>query len=109
MGSLGGLELQLEFVRNQRDKFRICGFSLGIGNRVAEEALEGIEVASIPCHFDGMPDCSLYTTRRGLEGFGYLGMVGNSPPRGYFLLGCSKRIDCLIGWPMYQYSIELPI
>ena len=38
------LELQLKAVCDEGDEFRVRGFSLGVGNGVAEEALEGIQV-----------------------------------------------------------------
>ena len=74
LGCLGGLELKLELVRNQGDELRIGGLALGIGNRVAEESLQGVQVATIPCHLDGMADGPLHSGRRGAEVFGNLGI-----------------------------------
>jgi len=56
IGNLSGLELKLQLISDQGDELRIRGFSLGIGNRVPEEALQGIQVTSVPGHFDGVTD-----------------------------------------------------
>ena len=66
------LELKLQFVRNQGDELTIGGFSLGIGHGIAEEPLQGIQIAPVPCHFDGVADGTLDAGRRGLEGFRHL-------------------------------------
>ena len=39
IGNLAGLQLEGQFVSNKGDEFRIRGFSLGIADRVSEEAL----------------------------------------------------------------------
>ena len=39
---LGGLQLQLELVRDQSDELRIGGLALGIGHGVAKESLQGV-------------------------------------------------------------------
>ena len=72
--NLRGFELKLELVCDQRDEFRIRRFSLGIGNRVSEEALEGIQVTSVPGDFDGMANSSLHPAGGGLEGLCHLGV-----------------------------------
>ena len=64
---VGTLELKLELVRNERDELGIGGFSLGIGHGVAEEALEGIQIAPVPGYFDGVPNGSFNPGRSGLE------------------------------------------
>ena len=76
---LGGLELQLKPIRNQRNKLTIGGLPLGIADGVAEEALQGVQVAPVPGYFDGVADGPLYPAGGGLEGFGYLGVedLGN--------------------------------
>ena len=71
---LGGLELQLELVRNQGDELRIGGFALGVGHGVAEEALEGVEIPSVPGYLDGVADGPLHPAGGGAEGLGYLGV-----------------------------------
>ena len=74
IGNLRRLQLKLQFVCDKGDKFGIRGFSLGIGNCVAEEPLQGIEVASVPCNFDGVADGALDSGRRSLEGLCHLGI-----------------------------------
>ena len=61
--NLGGLQLKLELVCDEGDKFRIGGLSLGIAHGIAEEPLEGIEVASVPGDFDGV--CGLISPQGG--------------------------------------------
>ena len=88
---LGALELQLQLVRDQGNELRIGGLALGIGNRVAEEPLQGVQIPPVPGHFNGMADGPLYPAWGGLEGFGYLGVedlgdgvrVPDGPRRGY--------------------------
>ena len=70
----GALELKLELVRNQGDELRIGGLSLGVAHGVTEEALQGIQIPSVPSHFDGMTDGTFYPGRCGLEGLGNLGV-----------------------------------
>ena len=74
LGRLGALELQLKPVRNERNELTIGGLSLGVADGVAEEALQGVQVAPVPGHFDGVADGPLYPAGSGLEGFGYLGV-----------------------------------
>ena len=74
IGDFRRLQLQLELVCNKRNKFGIRGFSLGIADGIAEEALEGIQVTSVPGNLDGMADGSLYPGWGGLEGFCHLGV-----------------------------------
>ena len=69
IGNLGRLQLQLELVCNQRNKFRISRFSLGIADSIPKESLQCIQVASVPGHFDGMADGTLHSGRGGLECF----------------------------------------
>ena len=93
----GAFQLKLKLVRNQRNKFGIRGFSLGIADSVAEKSLEGIQIATIPGHFDGMADGTFHTAGCGLEGLGHLGVqdlgdgvgVPYGPPGS--LAGCSRR------------------
>ena len=70
----GGFELQLQFICDKRNELTIGRFSLGIRNCVAKEPLEGIQIAPIPCHFDGVADGPFHTAGGGLECFGYLGV-----------------------------------
>ena len=71
---LGALELKLELVRNQGDELRIGGLALGVADGVAEEALQGIQIPSVPGYLDSVADGPLYSGRRGLEGLGNLGI-----------------------------------
>ena len=83
--------MQLQFVGDEGDELTIGGFSLGVGNRVSEEPLEGIQVATIPGHFDGVSDGSFHSGRGGLEGLCHLGVqylgdgigVPYGPPGGF--------------------------
>ena len=68
------LQLQLQFVRNEGDELRIGGLAFGIADRIAKKSLEGIQVATIPGHFNGMADGALHSGRRSLEGLCHLGI-----------------------------------
>ena len=74
IGNLRRLQLQLEFISDKGDEFRISRFSLGIADGVAEKSLQSIQVASVPGYFDGVADGALHTGRCGLEGFRHLGV-----------------------------------
>ena len=74
IANLGGLKLQLELVSDKGDEFRIRGFSFGIADGIAEESLQRVQIASVPGYFDGMPDSTLHSGRRGLECFCHLGV-----------------------------------
>ena len=67
IGNLRRLQLKLQFVSNKCNKLRIGGFSFGIAHRRAEKSLKRVQIASVPCHFDGVPDGPFHTGRRGLE------------------------------------------
>ena len=87
--------MQGKFICNKRNKFGISRFSLGIADGVSEEPLEGIQVTSVPGHFDGVSYCTLHPAGGGLEGLRHLGVehlgdgigVPYGPPGG--LAGCS--------------------
>ena len=74
IGHFRRLELQLQLICNKRNKFGIRGFSLGIADGIAEKSLQRIQIASVPCHFDGVPDSTLDSGRGGLECFRHLGV-----------------------------------
>ena len=74
IGNLGRLQLKLQFVCDKRNKLRVCGFSLGIADSIAEKSLQSIQVASVPGHFDGVADGPLHAAGGGLEGFRHLGV-----------------------------------
>lgn len=69
---------QHQSVTDKRNKLRISGLSLGAFDRVAEVLLEGLQIASVPCHFNGVADgCACRPTENGFA---------------------SKQICCLICW-----------
>ena len=49
-------------------------FSLGFADGIAEKPLQGIQIPSVPCHFDGMSDGPLHPAGGGLECFRHLGI-----------------------------------
>ena len=57
---LGGLELKLQPVSNQRNKLTIGGLALGVAHRVAKEALQGVQVSPVPGYLDGVADGPFY-------------------------------------------------
>ena len=71
---LGALELKLQPVSDKRDKLTIRGLALGITHRVAKEALQGVQVPSVPGYLDGVANGPLYPAWGGLEGLGHLGV-----------------------------------
>ena len=74
LGRLGALELQLKPVRNQCDELAIGWLALGVAHRVAEEALQGVQISPVPGYLDGVADGPLHPAWGGLEGLGYLGV-----------------------------------
>ena len=109
----------MKFICNQRNKFGIRGFSLGIADGIAEKSLEGIQIPSVPGHFDGMADGTLYPGRGGLEGFCHLGVqdlrdgirVPDGPRRGYQEPPQNKGffgvVYCFLCWSMHRCFIGL--
>ena len=65
IGHLLPLELKLGLVRNQGDELRVGGLSFCIGYGVAEEPLQGIQVAPVPGHLDGVADGLLHPVGHG--------------------------------------------
>ena len=74
IGNFGRLQLKLQFVSDKRNKLTIRGFSLGIADGIAEKSLQGVQIASVPGHFDGMPDSTFHPAGGGLEGLCHLGV-----------------------------------
>ena len=74
LGRLGALELQLKPVCNERNKLTVGGLALGVAHRVAKEALQGVQIAPVPGHLDGVANGPLYPAWGSLEGLGYLGV-----------------------------------
>ena len=64
--------MKLQLVRNQGDELRIGGLAFRIGHGVAKELLQGVQIAPIPGHFNGMADGPLHSGRRGAEVLGHL-------------------------------------
>ena len=64
----------MQLVRDQGDELRIGGLALGVGNRVAEEAVQGVQVAPVPGDFNGVADGPLHPTGGSAEGFRHLGI-----------------------------------
>ena len=97
IGNLRRLQLKLQFVSDQGDELTISGFSLGIADGIAEETLEGIQIAPVPGYFDGMADGTFHPAGGGLECLGHLRIqylcnsvgVPYGPPGS--LAGCSRR------------------
>ena len=113
------LQLQLQLVRNQGDELRIRGFALGVGYGVAEEPLQGVQIPSIPGHFNGVADGPLHPAGGGGEGFGHLGIqylgdgvrVPDGPRRGYQEQpknkGVLQTVYRFICWSMHRRFIGL--
>ena len=74
IGYFGRLQLKLELVSDKRDKFGLRGFSLGIADGIAKEALQSIQITSVPGDFDGVADGAFHTAGGGLEGLCHLGV-----------------------------------
>ena len=68
------LELKLELVSDQGDELGVGGFAFGVGNGVAKESLQSIQVATVPGYFNSMADGPLHPGGRGLECLGHLGI-----------------------------------
>ena len=120
---LGALELQLQPVRDQSDELRIGGLSLGIAHCVAEEALQGVQVAPVPGDLDGVANGPLHSRWGGLEGLCHLGVedlgdgVGVLSARLGSLLdgGCETSLNnrfcgciyCFISCPYHCWFVGL--
>ena len=117
-----GLQLQLELVGNQSYKLRIGGLSLGIADGVAEKPLQGVQVPSVPGHFNGVADGPFDTGWGGAEGFGYLGVehlgdgigVPCGPPEGVLRTATKQEIfqsslllSLLVNAPMLHWVYKI--
>ena len=110
IGNLVRLQLKLQFVCDKGDKFRIRGFSLGIADGIPKEALEGIQIASVPCYLNGMADGSFHPARCGLECFRHLGVehlgdgirVPDGPRRGFWT---RSFVRCFIAFSVAHFTI----
>ena len=108
---LGGLELQLKPIRNQRNKLTIRRLSLGIAHGIPKEPLQGIQIAPIPGYLDGVADGTLHPARP--EGFRYLGIEylrdGVAGLRPAVEASRRKQIYCFVCCPIDLSSIGLHI
>ena len=97
--------MKLELICDQSDELTIGGLAFGIGNSIAEESLERIQITSVPCHLNGMANRPFHSGRCGLEGFRHLRVQ-------YFGDGVSlpdgkqgpKPGRCMI-WDLLLYSL----
>lgn len=64
----------MQLIRDESNEFGIRGLALCIGNGVAEEPLQGVQIASVPSHLDGVADSPLHPGGCGLESLCYLGI-----------------------------------
>ena len=110
---LGGLELQLKPIRNQRNKLTIRRLSLGIAHRIPKEPLQGIQIAPIPGYLDGVADGTLHPAGGRPEGFRYLGIEylrdGVAGLRPAVEASRRKQIYCFVCCPIDLSSIGLHI
>ena len=113
MRRLGALELKLQAVGDQGYELTIRGLPLGIAHRVAKEPLEGIQIAPIPCHLDGVANRPLHPAGGRPEGFRYLGIQhlrdGVAGLRPAVEASRRKRIYCFVCCPVDLSSIGLHI
>ena len=93
--------MELQFVRNQGDELTIGGLALGVGYRIAEESLQGIQIAPVPGDLDGVANGPLYTGRRGAKVLGYLRIeyLGDGVGVPYGPPGGASGQGCLAGYP----------
>ena len=52
--------IQPHFVSYHRNELAVGGFSAQVMDGVAEVAVEGVHVAPVPCHLDGVADGALH-------------------------------------------------
>ena len=58
----------MELIGNEGDELGIGGLALGVGHRVAEEALERFQITPVPRDLDGVADGTLDAAGRGRKG-----------------------------------------
>ena len=66
--------IQPHLVGNHRNELRVRWFSPQVMDGVAEVAVEGIHIAPVPCHLNGMADGPLHAA-----GSGTVFRIGNLP------------------------------
>ena len=57
--------IQPHLIRDHRDELRVGRFAAQIVDGVAEVAVQGIHIATVPCHLDGVADGPLYSAGGG--------------------------------------------
>ena len=57
--------IQPHFVSDHRDEFAVGGFSPQVVDGIAEVAVEGIHIAAVPRHLNGMADGPLHAAGSG--------------------------------------------
>ena len=82
----------MQLVRNQGDELRVGGLSFGVAHRIAEEALQGIQISPIPGDFNGVANGPLHSAGGGLEGFRHLGVEDLGDGIG----GLAARLESLL-------------
>lgn len=68
--------LQAETISHHRDEFAVRGFCFRVGNRVAEQGGNGIDIAPVPGYFNGVTDSSFDA------GSGRIIFCGDIPDKG---------------------------
>ena len=64
----------MKLICDEGYKLRICGFSLGIADGIAEKSLQSIKITSVLGNLDGVADGSFHTAGGSLECFRHLGV-----------------------------------
>ena len=57
--------IQPHFVSDHRDELAVGGFSAQVVDGITEVAVEGVHIATVPCHLDGVADGALHTAGGG--------------------------------------------
>jgi hypothetical protein len=60
------LIFQPQIICNHCDEFGVCGFAAGILDSIAEIAVEGIHISSVPRYLYGVTDSTFHAARGGL-------------------------------------------
>ena len=66
--------LELETVGDHSNELRIRGLALGVGDGIAEILLQGLQIAAVPSHLDGVTDGALHPGCGGIEALGHFGI-----------------------------------
>ena len=104
------LQLKLQFVSNQGNKFGIRGFSLGVADGIAEKSLQGIQIATIPRNLNSVADGPFHPARCRLKCLCHLGVehlgdgvrVPDGPRRGFWT---RPFVRCFIAFSVAHFTI----